>query len=91
MIIPIDDKYRIAADTHAWMVQQYRGQDKQGKHLWQSVGWYSSLRNAVQGLVDRCVRTSEAETVADALDDINALVSRLTKALEPVVEVRRVS
>lgn len=91
MIIPIDDKYRIAADTHSWMVQQYLGKDKSGKDIWQSVAWYSSLKSAVKGLVDRCIRTAEAETVLDAVEEVNAVIERLTKVLQPVVEVRRVS
>lgn len=91
MIIPIDDKYRIAADVHSWMIQMYKGKNKEGKDVWQSVAWYRTIQATVQGLAERLIRTAEAETLAEALDAVDATVKRLTTALQPVVEVRRVS
>ena len=89
MILPVSDKYRIATDTHSWMVQRLRSRKRKGVNVqeWEAVTWHSSVQQAVQSLGDRMVRASEAETFADALVDVENVCAKLCQALQPEFKV----
>ncbi len=85
MIIPIDDKYRLKTDANQWMVQSKAM--KNGKVKWKGVSYQANARQAAASLAERMVRESEAETLADALEDVKRVTDTLTRALTPHVEI----
>ena len=85
MILPIDDEYRIKGDKHSWAIQKSR--IKKGEITWESVSWFTSPESTVNHLGDLMVRTSNAQTLADALKEIEKVTTLLTHALSPKFKV----
>ena len=85
MILPIDDEYRIKGDKHSWAIQ--KGRIKKGEITWESVSWFTSLESTVNHLGQLMVRTSNAQTLADALKEIEKVTTLLTHALSPKFKV----
>ena len=63
MIIPINDRYRIASDPHQWMTQESR--TRNGEAEWESRYYFGTLESAVRELREVMVRTSDGETLVD--------------------------
>ena len=85
MILPIDDEYRIKGDKHSWAIQ--KAKVKKGEITWESVSWFTSLESTVNHLGQLMVRTSDAQTLADALKEIEKVTTLLTHALSPKFKV----
>ena len=85
MILPIDDEYRIKGDKQSWAIQ--KGRMREGEITWESVSWFTSLESTVNHLGDLMVRTSNAQTLADALKEIEKVTTLLTHALSPKFKV----
>ena len=60
---------------------------KQGEITWESVSWFTSLESTVNHLGQLMVRTSDAQTLADALKEIEKVTTLLTHALSPKFKV----
>jgi len=92
MVIPITDKYRLAADSHSWAIQEaYKRKGRTSGRVeteWRSIHWYINVENAVNGLADLMLRTSEAESIAEALGAAKDVAATLGKALQPQFEVK---
>jgi len=89
MILPITEKYRLIADRYTWMIQEPRGIDrKTGGIRWESIAWYPNLSQTVDGLYDLVLRTSDAKTVAEALQVAKQTTATLVQALSPTFEIR---
>ena len=89
MILPIDDKYRLAADRYSWSIQERRGIDrKTGGIRWESIAWYPNLSQTVDGLYDLVLRTSNANNLAEALQVAKQTTATLVQALSPTFEVK---
>ena len=91
MILPINDKYRIAGDEHCWAIQQPRVRKRRGEVVteWESVRWYPSIETCAQSLCHLMVRTSDAHTLADALSESENAVATLCQALAPASAITR--
>jgi len=91
MIIPIDDDYRIAGDKLAWMIQKSRLKKVSGEKekVWESINWFGSLESAINTLCDLMVRTSEAQTLGDALLEVEKVSTKLSQALSIKFKVIR--
>ena len=87
MILPISEKYRIASDRHGWAIQEFR--PKKSGDEWRPMLFYSDIGKAVSGLAHLMLRTSDAQTLADALAEVENISHQLTRALAPQYEVRR--
>ena len=61
MIIPINDRYRIASDPRQWMIQEPR--TRNGETEWESKYYFGTLESAVKELRELMVRTSDAQTL----------------------------
>jgi hypothetical protein len=79
MIIPVNDRYRIASDPRQWMIQESR--TRNGKTEWESRYYFGTLESAVMELREVMVRTSDGETLADGLADIEKVTTTLSRAL----------
>jgi hypothetical protein len=94
-IIPVTDKYRIAADSTSWMIQQSgKGKNRdtgEPEILWKSTHWYGTLNNAVHGLLDLGVRKSDANGVTEVLEAQKNMLLQLSAALTPeyTIDIKR--
>ena len=92
MIIPINDKYRIASNADCWMLQEYKGLVKNGKKAgqpkWDSIKWAGRLDHIVNCLAQRLIQTSEAQTLSEALVEVDRVTALLCGALSPDYDVR---
>lgn len=85
MKLQIDDDYRIRADTLQWILQKRTNNiDKRsGKIVWDAIGFFATLGGAVHYLHDLRVRTSDAESLAEALDVSRRVLQEIAGALQP--------
>ena len=83
MIIPINDRYRIASDPRQWMIQEPR--TRNGETEWESRYYFGTLESAVKELREVMVRTSDGETLVDDLADIEKVTTTLSQALTPIL------
>ena len=83
MILPIDEKYRIKSDEHCWYIQKARTRSKDGKKVkdWESFKWVTSLESAVNILGELMVKTSDVQTLGEALIEIENVTTKLSQAL----------
>ena len=81
MIIPVNDRYRIASDPRQWMIQESR--TRNGGAEWESRYYFGTLESAVKELRELMVRTSDGETLVDDLADIEKVTTTLSQALIP--------
>ena len=85
MLIPINERYRIASDSRQWMIQESR--TRNGAIEWQSKYYFGTIESAVKELGELMVRTSDAQTLTDALDDVEKANTTLSQALTPHSEL----
>ena len=81
MIIPVNDRYRIASDPRQWMIQEPR--TRNGETDWESRYYFGTIKSVVNGLWELMVRTSDGETLVDDLADIEKVTTTLSQALTP--------
>ena len=90
MMISINDRLRIMSDSQQWMIQTKRL--RKGKESWEARLYFGTLKACLKDLGELMVRTSKANTLADALDDVEKVTTTLCQALTPqirgVLEVR---
>ena len=79
MIIPVNDRYRIASDPRQWMIQEPRTRNSETE--WESRYYFGTLESAVMELRELMVRTSDGETLVDDLADIEKVTTTLSQAV----------
>ena len=79
MIIPVNEHYRIATDAYQWVVE--RARTRNGKKVWESKLFYPTFESALKGLGELMVRLSDAETLVDAIGDVEKVSTTLSRAL----------
>ena len=84
MIIPIDAQFRIKSDRYQWVIQERR--TREGGEAWESKLFFGTFQLAVKELGELMVRLSGADTLADALDDVENVKTTLSQALTPQLE-----
>ena len=84
MLIQVNDQFRIKSDSVQWMIQKRR--TRNGKRTWESRLFFPSLQGAVKELGELMVRESEAQTLADALVEVEKITTTLCQALTPQIE-----
>ena len=61
MLIPINERYRIAGDSRQWIIQESR--TRNGAIEWQSKYYFGTIESAVKELGELMVRESKANTL----------------------------
>ena len=84
MIIPVNEQFRIFTDENQWIVQEVR--NRLGKSIWRSKSFYPTFESALKGLGELMVRLSDAQTLADALKDVEKVSTTLSQALTIRIE-----
>ena len=85
MVIPINEHYQIASDSRQWMIQEAR--TRNGETVWQPKYYFGTIESAVKELGELMVRTSDAQTLVDALADVEKVTTTLSQALTPHSEL----
>ncbi len=84
MIIPVNEQYRIATDPYQWMVE--RARTRNGNKEWEPKLFYSTFKSALKGLGELMVRLSDAQTLVDAIGDVEMVSTTLSQALTIRIE-----
>ncbi len=89
MILPINGKYRLTADRYSWAIQERVGINrKTGEIRWEGVSWCPTLHQALKECHQRMVRTSDAQTLAEALEVAEKATATIIQALSPTFDIR---
>lgn len=86
MIIPIDDDYRLKSDRNQWMIQRKKLVSEEIR--WESFKFFHDPSNAVTALVQMRIRESDADTLTDALAEVDRVTAHVLHALAPHFEVK---
>ena len=84
MIIPVNEHYRITTDPNQWIVEKAR--TRNGKKEWESKLFYPTFESALKGLGELMVRLSDAQTLVDAIRDVEKVSTTLSQALTIRIE-----
>ena len=84
MIIPVNEHYRIATDPNQWMVEKAR--TRNGNREWEAKLFYPTFESALKGLGELMVRLSDAQTLVDAIRDVEKVSTTLSQALTIRIE-----
>ena len=79
MIIPVNEQFRIATDPNQWMVEKAR--TRNGNREWEAKLFYPTFESALKGLGELMVRLSDAQTLVDAIRDVEKVSTTLSQAL----------
>ncbi len=89
MILQFDADFRISSDRYQWIIQKSRQRKRGGKLVteWECQSFFPTYEGAVQELGERMVRESEAVGFAQALEDVERVVTTLSQALPTHIHV----
>jgi hypothetical protein len=86
MLIKINDEYAIESDPNCWAISKWEKNKTKGDGYIQFL-WYSTFEGAVQGLAQRLVRLSNAQSLEEAIIDAGRVKETIRKALEPSYKI----
>ena len=84
MMIPINDQLRIKSDSRQWMIERKR--TRKGKESWEARLYFGTLEACLKDLGELMVRTSKANTLVDALKEVEKVTATLSQALTPQID-----
>lgn len=84
MIIPIDENTRIRGTTMCWNLETYRAGGKTPG--WVAEKYFSTFQLALSAAMQREIRTHPAETLAEAIEAVEAISRRYGNILEGALE-----
>ena len=79
MKLRITDQYRITTDEYQYIVNRKR--TRKGKLDWEPESYHPTFQGALQHIGERLVRGSDAQTVADAIADVENVTTTLSQAV----------
>ena len=87
MKIPINNDYQLGADKRQWII--YEPKMRKGEKCWEGKHFFANPQNAVNFLGNMMVRESDAQTLVDALAEIDRVATLLTHALTLEFNIER--
>ena len=84
MKLRITDQYQITTDEYQYIVNRKR--TRKGKLDWDAESYHPTFQRALQHIGERLVRGSDAQTLADAITDVENVTTTLSQALTPQFE-----
>ena len=84
MKLRITDQYQITTDEYQYIVNRKR--TRKGKLDWEPESYHPTFQGAFQHIGERLVRDSDAQTLADAIADVENVTTTLSQALTPQFE-----
>ena len=92
MNIPLDENYRLSSDKYQWMIQKriFVKDKETGEKVetWKSQNFHPTPEGAIRHHANMRVREQEAETLTEALEKIENVVSKLSDALKLNFEIK---
>ena len=79
MIIPIDEKIRIAGTEQSWQLQRAKIRD--GKLTWEPYKYYTTFRQALEEAVQREIRIHPAHGIAEAIEAVSQTVEKFEELI----------
>jgi hypothetical protein len=86
MKLDINNKYRITSDKYQWTIQEKR--TRKGEDDWNSILYYGTFEHAINGLRELMVRLSDANTLTDALRDVENVTTQLSQAIPDTLRIK---
>lgn len=95
MNLQINDDWRIRSDKYNYMLEkrtniEAKDKNKQvipGEYIWNTVGHYTTLNNAVSAYPETILKRSDADGIAEAVQVVKDACKELSSALSPKFEV----
>ena len=84
MKLQITDQYLISTDNYQYIVNVPR--TRKGGRDWEPESYHPTFRGALQYIGERLVRDSNAQTLVDAIADVEKVTTTLSQALTPQFE-----
>ncbi len=80
----------IVSDRYGYAIAKPITRKRNGEEVeeLEQFAWFATLTGAANGLADYALRTSDAQTVAEALEEVKRISAALCGALRPTFEVR---
>lgn len=89
-IIPLNKKWRIAADKYQWILQKKQKlksrKTRDEYEEWHNEGYFPKIEQAVNECFQRSLRTSGVESLEELKDYADELRIELKSMIEPVLE-----
>ncbi len=82
--ITINEHWRIQSETLCWKLQEIYI-NKKGETDYYTRGYFGSLANALRALPEHAMRRSDAESIAELREEMNALSTAISVALAPMI------
>lgn len=83
MKVQVEDKLYIESDDRQFILKEYNGkQDKDGNELYKTLGYFSSVTQALRHLVKMNVMKSEAATVRELIEDVERIEKRINDLIK---------
>ena len=79
MKLQITDQYQITTDEFQYIVNRKR--TRKGKLGWDPESYHPTFQGALQSIGERLVRGSDAQTLADAIADVENVTTTLSQAV----------
>ena len=86
MFIQIDDKYALASDNSCWMIQLKRKPHPGCLSGWESFAYHNTFKSAIESLVRRKIRLSDAQNLEDAIKDAQKVGEELSAIFDKSFE-----
>ena len=77
--LQITDQYLITTDEFQYIVNRKR--TRKGKPDWDPESYHPTFQGALQNIGERLVRGSDAQTLADAIADVENVTTTLSQAV----------
>ena len=84
MKLQITDQYQITTDEYQYIVNRKR--TRKGKLDWDPESYHPTFQGALQHIGERMVRGSDAQTLVDAIADVENVTTTLSQAFRPYFE-----
>jgi hypothetical protein len=83
MKIKVEDNLYIESDHLQFYIRKYNGKtDNKGREIYNVLGYFSSLNQAIKYLVKHKVMKSDATTVQELLDDLKRIENRINELVK---------
>ena len=79
--LQITDQYLISTDKYQYIVNVPR--TRKGGSGWEPESYHPTFEGALQNIGERLVRCSDAQTLADAIADVENVTTTLSQVLAP--------
>ena len=85
--ISLTDTAQAVSDSRQWKLQRRHVKESGEWSEWETVGYYATLQSLIPALADGLLRESDAQTLADLLQEVKDIGIALSTALRPALTI----